>query len=992
MECLPAHNTLVWEALSGEGDDRMEFVILGRTALRVDGRTVPLGAAKQRAMLALLLYHVGEPVRVDTLVEYLWPDRRPQECRDILYPLASRTRAVLSRVGIACALDRVPSISGYRLNVDPLTIDFHRFRRMAADARWAASRGSFDTAASLLNVAIELWQDEPLADLRGPRADHLRRFVNDSLLDAHRQLIDCELRLGRHESALVRLEPLVRAHELDESFAQSWITALCHVGRPGDARRFLGEFRRRFRSEMRADPAVTLPDPAVALPAPAETIVGSAPPKPVGPRQLPKDITDFTGHDELLARLDELTAAPDRRANIVVISGMPGVGKTTLATHWAHLRRDRFPDGQLYLNAQAYGPMPAVDPDDALGRFLQALDVPVDRIPLSGDDRRDRLNRLLAGRRMLILLDNVHDSRQVRPLLTTADSCLTLITSRSRLKGLSIREAVPNLTVPPLAEDAGRALLDRVIGVSRTSGEPDAVRSLVRACGGLPLALRIVSVHVAERPRARVADLVDELSLHLLDGEGEDDENSVRTLFDWSFAALSPDAARLFRLLGLYPGATIGVEAAAALAGFPVQRAEPLLNGLAKMHLINHDTARRYRFHDLLRRYAADRAEAEEPAEQRREAIGRLLTWYVLTAANATAVLAPHRPPVPDLPSPADICPQTFETDPEALRWCEAERSNMVAVTRWAADHGLHRLAWQLAGAAYEVFNRYGRQDDMLELLRLALSSARRDRHQQGQLGILNNLGTTYYLLHDYRRAAEELTTGLGLARSIGFVEAELTYLHNLATVHLKVGDTAAAIEIYERVLAARVVDGEPGAQAYAMHRLGDAYRRIGGYNAALAQYRRALEIFEQIGSLRGQGAVNAELAALFLECSQPEEAQEYCQRALDFHRRTRDEAALCDTLITAADAQRELGRGPDAVRDAQRAVALGMELADSPRRGRALVALSHALAATGRIADATEVSRQALAIVDELNDPEAGSLRERLLALRESLPPVDEL
>jgi tetratricopeptide (TPR) repeat protein len=541
--------------------------------------------------------------------------------------------------------------------------------------------------------------------------------------------------------------------------------------------------------------------------------------------------------------------------------------------------------------------------------------------------------------------------------------------------------------VSPLPQQECLAMLGRVIGLVRAADEPDALRELARLSGGLPLALRIIGEHVVERPRARTADLVDQLNARLLDSDAEDHEANLCTVFDWSYEALPPDAARLFRLLGLYPGATVSPEAAAALAGIDRRPAEQTLNALAKAHLVNHDTAGRYRFHDLLRRYAADRTEAEEPAEEVRRAVRRLLDWYVLTAANAAKGLAPDIPPVPDLPDSQLIEPEAFAGDGEAMRWCEAERGNLVAVTRWAVASGFYRHAWQLPGAVHEVFDRYGRQDDVLELLVLAEGAARTDRHELGLIGILNNLGATYFALHDHRRAAEGFMAALELARAIGFVDAELICLHNLATVHLRSGETATAVAIYERMLVARRASGDLPNVAAELHRLGDAYRGLGRHGDAEAHYREALEIRERIGSLRGQGQTHTGLATLYLETGRLDRALEHSDQGCALHARTRDEAALCDALSTAADARRRLGLAREAVRDARRAVALSEGIGDSARSCHALAVLAHAHAAAGHSAPALSSCEQVLALLDaDAGDPETRDLRERVVALRNSL------
>jgi tetratricopeptide (TPR) repeat protein len=965
--------------------DYMDFVILGPTALHIDGRPVPLGPAKQRGMLAVLLYHVGEPVRIDTIVEHLWGDRVRVDRRPNLYSLASRIRAALQQADLGNALRRVPSIGAYRLDVDPDTIDFHRFRQLVSHGREAADRQQYPVAVEALNNAIQLWRDEPLADLHAACGEQLRRGMKTALLDARKLLVANQLRLHQHHRALVELEPLMRANELDETLAQLRITALCAAGRDHDAHMFFQEFRRQFRRQVRAEPAVEFPRPAGAA-RPADTV----PPRTATaapPQQLPKDVNAFTGQEQLLAELDAITRPGGTGANVVAISGMPGVGKTSLAVHWAHRRRERFPEGQLYLDGNAYGPTAPVDPEEALGRFLDALEVPADRMPTGREQRRNRFNQLLAERRMLIVLDNVQDTNQVRPLIPTGAGCLTLITSRTRLRGLTVRDAVPNLTVDPLTGTDCLALLTRTVGDARARAEPGALRALAQLSGGLPLALRIIAEHVAERPRAAITDLVGELTARLLDAGGEDDqEASLGSVFAWSYHALVPDAARLFRLLGLQPGPSIGPAAAAALLGTGTEHAEQLLNALAKAHLINHDVARHYRVHDLLRRFAADRAVEEDPEPVRLDALRRLLDWFLLSGVNAVAVLAPDRPPIPDLPAPAAVTPMRFGGDAEALAWCEAERDNLSAAGLWAARHGFDRPGWQLPEVLLELFQRRGHQEDVLPLLRSALAAAERDGHEIAQVGTLNNIGTAYFALHDYPNAALYIEAALRLTRRIRFAEAETICQHNLAAVHLSNGDARMAARIERDVLAACRRATNPMGLASALHNLGDALSQLGEHDEALEHYLEALGIRERTGSLRGQGATQRALATLYLRIGRPDRAIGHARRALDIHDQTRDEPGLCDALVTMADVERELELNTQALYDARRAAAISIELADARRQCQALTALAGALAAAGDTEPALRRCGEAMALLDELDDPQLRPARERLLAIQSSL------
>ncbi|MEV4516063.1 BTAD domain-containing putative transcriptional regulator [Dactylosporangium sp. NPDC049525] len=947
----------------------MRFVILGSTALHAGGERISIGAAKQRGLLALLLYHVGEPVAVDTIVEHLWDRGDPEEYRGSLYSMASRIRAVLNRVDLPRALVRTAGMQAYRLEVDRDLIDFHRFRRLVREAR--ASGHESQRSVDLLEEAVGMWRDEPLADLHGAPSEHLRRQMREELLDAEKALAGGQVRTGRHHAALARLEPLLRANPLDEVLARHWVSALAATGHDDDARAFIAGFRRRFRREMRTDPAVGSPAPARA-----DREAGPAPHDPAaGPRQLPGDVGDFVGQQELLAELDDLTA----HGSVVAVSGMPGVGKTTLVIHWGHHRRDRFPDGQLYLDANAYGDAPPVDPAEALGRFLRALDVPADRVPVGLEQRRDRLNQLLSGRRMLIVLDNVLDSDQARALLSTSGTCVTVITSRNRLTGLVVRHGVRAITVAPLPEPDCVALLSRMVGPSRAGAEQPAVQSLARLCGGLPLAVRIIGEHVAARPCVPIGDLVEDLAGHLMDSDG-DEEASLAVVFAWSYTALAPDLARTFRVLGLHPGRTIATEAAGALLGVPPAKVQRLLDALARTHLISYERVRRYRFHDLVRRFAAARAAEEEPAPRRRAAMLRLLDWTVLTAANAAARLEPNSPPVPDLPGPTDPEPQSFGTTAEAMAWCEAERDNVAVLTRWALDNGFHRHAWQLPSVMYEILDRFERQSDMLELLTNAKVAAERDGHPVGRIGTTSNLASAHFALHAYRQALTLFEEALQMAHRAGDQDAVTYMLHNLATVNLKLDRVAAATETLGQVVDIAHTRADHHTEAAALHRLGDAHRMSGRQDEAATAYLRALDLRVRLESLRGQAVTHGALATLYLETARHEAALRHCRLALDLHSLTRDEAALGDILATTADVERLLGRLDEAERSARGALTIGAGLDDPLLRCRASAVLADVLQAAGRSRAAGMARVEGLRLTEDLDDPVVGELRRRLL------------
>ncbi|WP_326557137.1 AfsR/SARP family transcriptional regulator [Micromonospora sp. NBC_01796] len=967
---------------------RVEFSILGPTELRVDDRIVPLGPAKQRGLLALLLYRAGNPVRTDSVVELLWPGRPVDPCRPLLYSLASRLRAILRGAGLPEALVRVASTGAYRLDVDRNTVDYHRFLHLAAEARLAASRQRYDRSTALLATAVSLWRDDPLADLRGAQAEHLRRDMQGKLLDAYKLLAEHELHMGHHHTVLTRLEPLMRENEFDERLASLWAAALHASGRTHDTRAFITTFRQSYRRKMRADPVLdheniqdvvtqtTTTSGDANLPQRRKNITTVW-----VPQQLPNDVSDFTGHAQLLADLDKF-ASDDATAKVIVLTGMPGVGKTTLATHWGQRRREWFPDGQLYLNAEAHGPVPPVRPENALSSFLSALGVPAERIPVEHEQRRTLYLQLVAGRRVLVVLDNVLDSNQARQLLPRSDTCLTIITSRNRLKGLTIREGIRSLTVPPLPEPERRHLLSNIFGPERVDVQPQALNKLGNLSGGLPLALRVIGEHVVSRPHTRIDDLAHELTSRLLDCEGDEtDDATLRTVFGWSVNALTPAAALLFLRLGVFPGTTISAGAAAALLKVDHPHAEAALNTLARAHLVNHDTLGRYRMHDLLRLYATDRSIEDETLEQRRAAIHRILDWYLLTANNAIKLLEPERPPVPDLPDPTTVTvtPEQFASDTDAMRWSELERTNLHAAVRAAATAGFHRHAWQIPGVTHEIFDRYGPQNDVLDALHVAVEAAAADGHDVGRIGTFINLGATYFATHDYRRAADAFEDALRLAQSIELIDAQVICMHNLADVHIRTGATTEAIPILEQVLTTCRNSDNPTGEAFTLHSLGDAHRQLKQYRQAEQCYQAALPVWDRIGSPRWRSRDLVRLAELKLETGHPQQALTWCRAALDLHPRVTGDAIHCDALITAADARRQLDRYDEAMADATAAINISANIADALRNARAVAVLADTLADTGDTSAAEARCREALQTLQNTDHPENRAVVDRL-------------
>ncbi len=413
--------------------------------------------------------------------------------------------------------------------------------------------------------------------------------------------------------------------------------------------------RDRQSKRARSAPAPSPPTAAKPMPAPA---------------QLPAVIDGFAGRADELAALTELTASNATTAPVAVIVGTAGIGKTTLATHWAHEHRDQYPDGQLYVNLRGHGPGTPMRSEQALGGFLRALAVPAEQVPLDLDESAALYRTLLADRRILVLLDNAVGVDQVRPLLPAGTGCLALVTSRDRLAGLAVRDGARLLRLDTLGTGESLDLLTGLLGDARPANEPDSAAELARLCGHLPLALRIAAAQLARHPDRPIADLVARLRdgdrLAALEIEG-DEQSAVRAAFDLSYVALKPEARRLFRMGGLLPGTDLSAPAAAALIGQPpgaeVTRS---LAQLTDAHLLGEPVAGRYLLHDLMRLYAQALTEAEDSSAERTAATLRLYEFYLRTADAAARLLYPQmqRLPLPPAPAQPVSRPPTLPTPP----------------------------------------------------------------------------------------------------------------------------------------------------------------------------------------------------------------------------------------------------------------------------------------------------------------------------------------
>ncbi len=636
---------------------------------------------------------------------------------------------------------------------------------------------------------------------------------------------------------------------------------------------------------------------------------------------------------DLLAEAGGAVSSDPGAVRIAVVAGAGGLGKTSLAVHAAHRAPSSFPDGQLYVDLLGATPNP-VPPGDVLARFLRDLGVDGRDIPVDEAERAARYRTTLAGRRMLVVLDNARDAAQVRPLLPGTASSAVLVTTRSRMPDLASTRLV-DLNV--LDDDDALKLFVKVVGEPRAAAEPEATAELLEACAGLPLAIRICAARLATRSGWTIAAMATRLrDVHRRLDELRAGDLAVRASFEVSFTSLpaSGDSrginpARAFCLLGLWQGPSISSAAAAALFGVPEHCAGDALEILVDTHLLECVAPDRYRFHDLLRVYAAERAGESEPAAERAAAVTRLLTWYLRTADAAATAVAPHRYNIPvDAPRDDDAPPRGFTGSEEALAWYDDERANLVAATRQAAGSRLHEIAWRLPAPLFQMFSSRGNWADCIATSRIALDSARQAGNRQGEAWILNNLGDAL----GQTRQPEGigcLEWSLAIRREIGDRTGEGQSANNLADAYHWLGRTDEALELYQRSLELNRAAGYRFGEGIALVNLGWALVDLDRAADAIDYLRQAGQAFADIDYVDGAGYAQHMLGRSYLSLGRDTEALSCLGEALASHRASGNRGRQAATLTTLGTAQNQAGQAAEARESWSRAAAIFTELGD---------------------------------------------------------------
>jgi DNA-binding SARP family transcriptional activator len=936
--------------------NRIRFTALGPLRAWDVDIELSLGPVQQRVVLAVLLIHANRHIGRQQLIDAIWGTNAPAYAVNLLQKNISGIRRVLERGRPAVQLTW--SDAGYRLAVPAGALDLHEVDDLIDRARSGRAAGDLPIAAEALQTAVALWRGPAFEGLSSPLLDAERDRLAERRITVLEERLDVELALGRSADLIAELRQLVEENPLRERLREQLMVALYRCGRQAEALEVFREARRYLGDELGVDPGPALralqqqilaADPKLDGPRLPGPPVPTPPVLTPVPAQLPRSLPDFVGRETDLGVLDSLLdlewAADGRAIDIVTISGMAGVGKTALAAHWAHRARARFPDGQLYVNLRGFDLRgSAIDPAEVIRAFLDGLGMPSQRVPSNPESQAALYRSLLADRRVLILLDNARDDEQVRPLLPGGSGCLVLVTSRSELPGLVAYEGAQPLALGLLSVPESRRLLARRLGEARTAAEPEAVNDIITSCARLPLALTIAAARAAVHPGFSLEALAGELRevRGRLDAfDGGDRSTDVRAVFSWSYEALTPEAARLFRLLGLHPGPDLSASAAASLAGTPRSALRRALAHLVRAHLLTERLPGRFALHDLLRLYAAELAEEHDSPAERTAALRRLANHYERTAARAQELLNPyHDDPMPPADPEPGVTVDELGTHEQAFAWFDQERAVLLAVIRRAAESPGARSRQLICSLG--PFLEY--QGDWQEW-RVALEACRRNADPVDEARLVRLLGRV----------------NVRLGR---FAEAE-RFLYEALALYCGMGDLVG--------------------QAQTHRDLCWHHDREGRHREALAHAEQSLELFRAAGHRSGEGRSLNAIGWFHIALGDYARGVADCSAALDLQCEINDRYGQAETWDSLGYAFRHLDRAIEAVACYERSLALYRDFGDRYNEADSLAYLGDANLAAGDPRAAGAAWSRALAILDAMHHPEADAVRGKLSALEPS-------
>jgi DNA-binding SARP family transcriptional activator/tetratricopeptide (TPR) repeat protein len=991
----------------------VEFRILGPVELWEAGQRRDLGSAKERCVLAILLWALGSPVSADAIVNRVWGRHPPAKARESLYSYVARLRRRIQRAGADAQARLVSGSGSYTLEADRELVDLHRFRRLRVQARAIGESGDDDQAASLLHEADALWRGEPLAGISGDWAERVRASLVDEHLAATQERIATDLRVGRHADVLGELSDLVSEHPLVETLVEHLMLALYRCGRQADALHAFRQARQRLVDELGTEPSQSLSDlhrrmlqgdPGLAAPRAVSGVVGGA-----HADNLPRDIPGFIGRQREMRRLlNVATSNPARTAvTVVAIDGMPGVGKSTLAIHAAHRLRDSFPDAQLYLRLYAHdasrGPL---DPAAGLEILLRMLGVTAEQMPRGLEERAALWRSHLARRRAVVVLDDAASPNQVDPLLPGAPGCLVLITSRTTLTGLA---GIDSISLGVLSGDDASALFTGIVGKGRPA-DGEAVAGINRLCGHLPLAIHLVASRLSQRSAWSVADLAHRLS-RVGDRVGEiyTDNPEIGASFELSYQGLTSEQQRIFRRICLQPGPEFTLPAAAAAAGASFAQTERCLSSLLNNHLLEEPARGRFRFHDLIGAYARDLATRHDSGSDRELTLRRVLDYYLHVADVADRLLYPYRYRIDvDVDHPWGEAQLAGPHD--AREWLRAELVNLLAAARYAFDHRLpehaallpHVLAqflqthgyWEAAITAHTraarswralgdgrgegraltdlafMLTRTGRYDDALQRAQEALDLFRAHADARGEADVLDRIGLAYWQLSRFHEAIAQHEKAAKISRSLGDRREEADALAHGAMSHWHLGSYQEATRRLTQALAIYRDVGDRQGEARALNNIADVELRLGRCDEALHRYEQAQVMARDLGDRQGEAVVLNNMGNAYQHLGRYADALAVYRRALAVYREVGDRRCEADTLNNIGAAFQRTRHYSEAMIHHQKALAVAHDLAEPYQEARALSHIADVHLRGGRHEMALDEYAAVLELSRRIGDP----------------------
>ncbi|WP_198659305.1 BTAD domain-containing putative transcriptional regulator [Nocardiopsis sp. FIRDI 009] len=811
--------------------------MLGPIVAWSGGRQLSVGGPRQRCVLGALLLHLGREVTVDQLISYLWNDDPPRTARSVIQVQIHHLRQLLS--------DSIVTTSGgYLLDVAPESVDLHRFRNL----RERAANAEPEVAVELLERALACWRGVPFS---GVGSDFLEHSVVVPLREEWWSAVVAwashALALGRQAEVVSRLTPMVSEEPFRERLHHLLITALWRDNERAKALAVYETFRTNLAEELGVDPGPELTAlHGRILRDEARTHRGETPRDPeeghdagfVVRNDLPRDLPDFTGRREHLRLLEDVASDDDERAKVCVITGAGGEGKTTTAVRFGYESAKRFPDGQLFIDLYGYtANKEPLDPSSALAALLRAVGVRPESVPESLDERSALWRATLMGRRVLVILDNAASYAQVSPLLPSSPGSMTLITTRNDLSGLS---GARFLSLGMFDEATSLELLERVVGGDRVRGEPEAARDIVRICGGLPLALRVIAGRMVSRPRWSFAHVARRLgernrTFRELRVEGQ----SVESAIDLSYQSLTDDQRRAFLMLGLMIGNTVDLGGAAALLDVELEEADDTLQELVGVCLLNEPKGDVYRLHDLIRSFSLDRALTEFDGRQVESARTRLAGFYLETAQHAAELMGTHAHADADAERPRH---RTYLSDREdAENWFSLHQENLTDTVEYFAAGDNGDSAWRLAESVWRYYALHGHMSLLLSSQQRAFQVSDRQGNRRGRAVTLIGLGIAHCLSGRFDESLEMLTEARDLLESVGDARGMIRALANLAMVYERLGRFEDARAAMGGVLEYAMSVGDTRVEALQSGNLAMIHRVLGEYREALDYCERAL-------------------------------------------------------------------------------------------------------------------------------------------------------